>query len=221
MDHRKFVNKGEMMKLARLYVMIGLLLVSGCAYRGNLKENFYIANNISNKLPVRAYLVYDRAIEDLSYQFENIYIDTKPGLRLAIDNAFRSTFEVLHTSSNIDLNIITEYDVVIVPRVEFLNQVVAVSVTLKSTRDNKIINVYKSSSGIYHQTPASVHVLRIINIIPFAGLTTPIIAPMAAEIIGESAEKDLEGVLRSCLNTINDDIRNDQANIDKFIIRKQ
>lgn len=204
-------------------VLVSLsILCSGCMYKGNLKEDFYAANNTSDKLPLKAYLVFDRTLEDSAYHAENIFfahgvdIATKPGLRAAMNSAFGATFDSLYTASRIDSKIINDYDVIIIPRIELLNKVITVSATLKEAANDNMINTYKSSGNIYNTVPTSAHTLAILNAIPGSGLTTPIIAPIITNIIGEQAQSDLENILRHSLGTITDDIRNDRSIVTGF-----
>lgn len=208
------------------FLAIGLVLLSifcsGCIYKGNLKENFYASNNTSDKLPLRAYLIFNSALEESAYHAENIFyshgvdIATKPGLKAAMNAAFGSTFETLYTATRIDSKLINEYDVIIIPRIELIDKVITVSATLKEAANDSVINTYRSSGNIYNTVPTSAHTLAILNIIPGSGLTTPIIAPIITNIIGEQAQTDLENILRYSLGTITDDMRNDRSIVARF-----
>jgi hypothetical protein len=191
-------------------------------YKGNLKDNFYVADNVVSKIPVKVYMVFDKAIGSSVYHSSNIFrglgvdIEANPGLRISMVSAFSSIFESLHEANAIDQITIKNYDYLAVPRIEIIGEAVTMSLIMKDSESDNIISSYKSTGNIYNTVPASAHVLQVINIIPFAGLTTPIIIPISANIIGGAAEKDFEIVLRQTLGVIADDIRNDRSLVSKI-----
>ena len=199
-----------------------LLLCSGCMYNGKLNQDFFQANGNANKLPLKAYVVFDRTLDDSSYLEDDIFfghgvnIKTKPGLKTAINSALVSTFDTVYTGEKIEFVIVNSYDIVVIPRVEFLDKIMIISVAVKEAVSGKPIETYKRSGNIRITAPAFAQVLATLNIIPGSLLTTPIIAPIITEIIGAQAQKDLESVLSSSLLAITDDIRNDRSLMMRF-----
>lgn len=210
------------MKFYAIVLAVILLCCSGCMYHGNLKENFYPQNSSSDKLPIKAILIFDKTLEGFTYHAENIFfahgvnIATMPGLKAAMNSAFGATFDELHIADRIDLQRVNDYDIVVIPRIQIIGNVITVSVMLKEARTDNLIRKYSSSGNVYTTVPTSVHTLGIINIIPFAGLATPIVTPLITEIIGGQAEKDLASVLRYSLGTITDDIKSDRNLVSRF-----
>jgi hypothetical protein len=92
---------------------------------------------------------------------------------------------------------------------------------LKDAKTDDIIQTYKSSGNYYVTVPTSVHILGIINIVPFCFLASPIITPLSTDIIGKQAEVDMANILYHQFSTITDDIKNDRKLVSRYNIRRQ
>lgn len=211
------ISKDTIMKSVLIcLVIVFSFCCSACMYNGNLEKGFYIHEKNSSRLPLKAYLVFDNTIENYIYQAQNIYfkhgvrIEVNPGLKTSMISAFQSTFDTLYVAEKINPESISNYDVLIFPRIERVGRVVTISIIMKEAANGKIINTYRRSENIFHKIPISVHILSSLNIIPFSGLTTPIFAPINTEIIGAQAEKEVADNFKKSLTAITDDIKNDQ-----------
>lgn len=206
-------------KSAAICFVIILLFCPGCIYKGNISYNINELDNDTSKLPIRAYLVFDNTIDNSIYSTRNVVlwhgvdIETKPGLRAMIYSAFRSTFNTLFTDNCINPALISNYDVIIIPRIEFNSGALTLSATLKEAVTDKIINTYTTTEKIYHnvQLSTSSDTLYAISMIPpIAVLTSPFIVMNTTEDVGKQAKSDLEGSIRRALNRITTDIRTDE-----------
>lgn len=214
------------MKSRAIYVIVAFLCCSSCIYKGNLKENFFAASNGTGKLPLKAYLLFDNTIENSVYRARNIYgwhgvdIETKPGLRAAMEAAFQSTFDTVYTSNHIDTTLINNFDVIIIPTIELADRVITISATLKKVASDNVINIYRSSTKIYHwvQTSTSQEAFgEIVAEIPFVNaIAAPFVVAGYTQIVGAQSEKDLEAALCRSLWAITDDIGKDRLLLERF-----
>jgi len=215
------------MKYFGTVLMVILFCCSGCMYHGNLKEDQFPPSNGDNKLPIKAFMVFDKSIEESAFHANNVHwghgvvIATKPGLKAAIRSSFESTFQELRISDKINLQDLSNYDVIIIPRIQMIGPVIDVSVTLKDAKTDDILQTYKSSGNFYVTVPTSVHIIGIINVVPFCFLTSPIITPLITDIIGRQAETDMANILHHLLNTIADDIKNDRKLVNRFNLQRK
>jgi hypothetical protein len=187
-------------------------------YHGNLKEAQFPSNVGDNKLPIRAFVVFDKTLEESFFRFDNVFwhwghgvvIQAKLGLKAAIRSSFEAIFQEVSIADKINLQHLANYDVIIIPRIEMVGHVIEVSAIVKSALTEDVLQTYRRRGNMNLTVPTSVHIIGFINVIPFSFLTTPIATPLITEIIGKQAEKDLANTLRYLLASINDDIMNDR-----------
>jgi hypothetical protein len=218
---------GKSMKYFGTVLIVILFCCSGCMYHGNLQESHFPPSMRDNKLPIKAFMVFDRTLEEMEFHANNVHfahgvvIAYNPGLKTAMRSSFEATFQELRFSDKIDLQEIVNYDVIIIPRIQIIGPAIDISVTLKDAKTDDILQVYKSSGNYYVTVPTSVHILGIINVVPFCFLTSPIIIPLQTDIIGKQAETDLASILHHLLGTITDDIKNDRKLLNRFNMQRK
>ena len=215
----RFNKKGKQMKPKVKFLICYSLavLLFGCTYHGNLRNDFHIMDQSRPKLPLKACLVFDNILEGTHYKKENIYfshsvdIAAQPGMKQAMTNTFDSLFERVVVNSYFDEKKCGNADIVIFPTVEMRSDVMYMSISVKKFNTDEVLQKYESSGNVSFSTPASVHILNIFNIAFTAGLLSPIISPIITEIIGKQGQDVLETRISNCLNKIANDIRNDRS----------
>jgi hypothetical protein len=143
-------------------------LFLGCAYHGNLKNDFKPITNQNTKLPVKACLVFDSNLEKFHYKTDayvwyTVDVAGQPGLNQAIVNTFDSLFEEVSLTSGIDEKKFSSTDIIIFPSIEKRNNVLYMSMLVKKSDTDEEIQKYESSSDIDWNIPAEVHILGFIN----------------------------------------------------------
>ena len=192
------------------------LMLSACTYRGNIKDDFYKPTASQNRLPVRAYLVWDSVLDSQKFIAKNMMglydaeIGSAPGLKLAFANALGGVFEHLNVADRIDDTELGKNNILILPKYEIRSDAVYIQLTVKDANTADVIDKYEASGNIPYNYPASAHVLRILNIIPCALLCSPIVEPMVTDIIGKQLVSDYENRISETLDSIVRDIRNDR-----------
>lgn len=214
------------MKYFGTVLIVILFCCSGCMYHGNLNENHFPPSASSNKLPIKAFMVFDKSLDESAFIANNVHwghgvtISYKPGLKSEMSSSFGSTFQELRISDRIDFQDIVNYDVILIPRIQIIGPVIDVSVTFKDAKTDDILQTYKSSGNFYVTVPTSVHIIGIINLC-FGFLTSPILTPLQTDIIGKQAETDLANILHHQISTITDDIKNDRKLVNRFNLQRK
>lgn len=203
--------------------LLGYLLASiyfsGCTYHGNLQEDFYTRTN-ANKLQLKGYLLFDSNLEQAHYKRENIHflhsaeINTSPGLKSAMAKAFSNVFEEVYTSNVLIEDNLNNADVLIYPKIEVRDNVMFMSVALKSLKTDEVLGRYESSGNLDFGKPGSVIALKVLGDITLCALC-PITIPATTYILGNKTQSSLEERLSDCLNNITEEIRNDRMMVKK------
>jgi hypothetical protein len=96
------------MKYLGTALIVIVFCCSGCIYHGNLNESHFPPSASSNKLPIKAFMVFDKALEESAFHANNVHwahgvvIAYKPGLKSATRQLFEATFQELRISDKID-----------------------------------------------------------------------------------------------------------------------
>jgi len=198
-------------------IILTAFLFFGCAYHGNLKNDFKPITNQTSKLPLKACLVFDNSMEQFNYRSEmfgghSVDISGQPGLKLSMVNTFNPMFEELYVISNVYDEKIGNTDVVMFPTLESKDNgtVLYMSLLIKKTETDEILHKYESTSDTNWQEPALSSILGIINICS-AFLLSPIIIPSQTHLIGNTATKTLEKGISTDLDRISNDMKNDRS----------
>jgi hypothetical protein len=197
-------------------ILIIILFLSSCTYRGNVRNDFYKPAVNQNKLSIQAYFVWNPALDSEKFMAKNMLalydaeIRSAPGLKLAFTNALDRVFEKLQVADEIDDTDLKKYDVLILPKFEIRNDAVYIQLTVKDAKTADLLEKYEASGNIPYNYPMSAHILGFLNIIPCALLCSPIILPSITHIIGQQLVSDFEQRISETLNSVVRDIRNDR-----------
>lgn len=197
-------------------IFLTFLMFTACTYSGNIKDDFFKPALNQNKLPIKAYFVWDPSLDSQMYTVKNMMIGhhaeigSSPGLKFAFTNALGSVFENLRVADRIDDTELKKNDILVLPKYEIRSDVVYIQLTVKDANTADLLDKYEASGNIPFNYPASAHVLAVLNVIPCALLCTPIIHPLITYIIGEQLQSDFESIISETLNSIVRDIRNDR-----------
>lgn len=212
------------MKYFSTVLMVMLFCCSGCMYHGNLQESHFPPSISDNTLPIKAFMVFDKSLEESAFVANNVHwghgvtILYKPGLKSEMSASFESAFQELRISDRIDSQKITNYDIILIPRIQIIGPAIDVSVTIKDAKTDDIFQTYKSSGNFYVTVPTSVHIIGVVNVC-LGFLATPIISPLTTDIIGKQAETDLANTLHHLIGTITDDVKNDRKLLSRYSFR--
>jgi hypothetical protein len=197
-------------------IFVIFLMFTACTYRGNIKDDFYKPAANQNKLPVKAYFVWDPVLDSQKFMVKNMMgkydaeIGSAPGLKLAFTNALGGVFENLQVTDKIDDTELKRNNILVLPKYEIRSDAVYIQLTLKDANTGDLLDKYEASGNIPFNYPASVHVLAVLNVIPCALLCSPIIEPTITDIIGKQLVSDYENRINETLNSVVRDIRNDR-----------
>jgi hypothetical protein len=204
----------QTIKIGSIFVII--LLLSSCTYKGNIRSDFYKPAVSQNKLPIKAYFVWDSALDSGKYVVKNMMgnydaeIGSAPGLKLAFINAIEGVFENLQVVDKIDDAELKKYDILILPKFELRSDAVYIQLTVKDAKTADLLDKYEASGNVPFNYPLSAYVLTFLNVIPCGLLCSPIILPSITHILGKQLESDYEQRIIETLNSIMRDIKNDR-----------
>lgn len=199
--------------------LVTLLLTCGCSYHGALKTNFYQPSVATEKIPLKANIVYSSHIEAAEFSSglyigHSVNIKTHPALKQALTETCQSLFDSVELISVVSANNSNQADVLILPNLEMLGRNIRLSVIVKNANTHETIQKYEATEFVRIPIPVSVHCLGAINIM-CCGLFIPIY-PINAQLLGVEAKGNLETRLSSCLSRIEQDIRNDGALLNRM-----
>src|SRR6266700_1005402 len=120
-----FLSVRNCSRWASLPVMV--LTLTGCAYRGTMREGFYHPQQGDAKLPLKVNLVCGRQFESGEYTAESVYfshsvhIKTHPALGQALTETCQSLFQqvIVTPSAQDDVGA----DITLLPAIELREQV--------------------------------------------------------------------------------------------------
>jgi hypothetical protein len=195
--------------------------MTGCAYNGTLKSGFYTPPAASGtKLPLKADLVCGDFFKSTVIDPGHIYgdysahIKINPALQDAITRSCEMLFEEVYVSEVTDLNNARGADIVILPKIEFDEHHLTLTLTVKNAYSGESIQEYSASDNLQSHAPGGVHALDTFDIFA-CGLLAPVIIPSNTSMIGHRAEDDLGKSLSFCLGQIVENISNDPALVSK------
>jgi hypothetical protein len=142
--------------------------------------------------------------------YYSAHIKTNPALQDAITKSCQMLFNEVYVSAVTDPNNRLGADIVVLPTIEFNEQHLTLTLTVKSAYTGETIQQYSASNNLQSHAPAGVHALDTLDIFACGGLA-PIIIPSNTSMIGHRAEDDLEKCLSFCLGQVVENISNDPA----------
>jgi hypothetical protein len=149
-----------------------------------------------------------------------VHLKTNPALQDAITGSCNSLFDKVYISTITDPNNNLGADIVVLPKIEFKEHTITLTLTVKGTDSGETIQQYSASNNLQPRAPAGVHALDTFDIFA-CGALAPVIVPSNTSMIGHRAEDDLAKCLALCLGQIVESISNDSALLSKARVSRK